>query len=58
MSLMAELMSDDVGLLSLITIVVASVVVLGCIWIIYRKVMNDPVDGRKGDGDTTPKPGV
>lgn len=58
MSLIAELMSDDVGLLSLITIVVATVVVVGCIAIIYRKVMKDPIDGRKGDGGTTPKPGV
>ncbi|HJV06473.1 DUF3149 domain-containing protein [Paludibacterium denitrificans] len=40
MELLNQLLSDDVGLLSIITIVVASIVVCGAILIVAKKVKN------------------
>ncbi|WP_242673545.1 DUF3149 domain-containing protein [Aquitalea sp. USM4] len=38
MELWKELLSDDVGVLSIITIVIATVVVVGAVWIVVNKV--------------------
>ncbi|WP_293813803.1 DUF3149 domain-containing protein [uncultured Aquitalea sp.] len=40
MYLLKELLSDDVGVLSVITIVIATLVVVGAIWIVVKKVKN------------------
>ncbi|BEV70530.1 MULTISPECIES: DUF3149 domain-containing protein [unclassified Paludibacterium] len=37
MALIQQLLSDDVGLLSLVTIVFATIVVVGCAGILIRK---------------------
>jgi len=57
MGLWSELMSDEVGLLSLITIVVATLVVAVCIVIFYRRAMNAPDPEQKSD-EATPRTGV
>ncbi|QEL56538.1 DUF3149 domain-containing protein [Chromobacterium paludis] len=41
MELLTLMLSDDVGRLSLLTIVVATLVVLGAVWAIFRN-MNKP----------------
>ncbi|MGC0154670.1 DUF3149 domain-containing protein [Chromobacterium vaccinii] len=38
MELLTLLLSDDVGRLSLLTIVVTTVVVLGALWVIFRNI--------------------
>ncbi|WP_440026890.1 DUF3149 domain-containing protein [Chromobacterium amazonense] len=38
MELLTLMVSDDVGRLSLLTIVVATLVVIGAVWVIFRNV--------------------
>ncbi|GGY07927.1 DUF3149 domain-containing protein [Paludibacterium paludis] len=56
MSLWSELLSDDVGLLSLITILVATLIVVVCVAIFVRRAMK--ADKESCIEDRSPKPGA